>query len=132
MLQFEKALKLAESWLSVVVGNHAIIDTRNIKTLPYGWIFPWNSKQYLADLARPFDLCLIGNNPIFVDRVNAELLVAGPAGIDWIQEYESNIPPARLQLAPEYPALESHGDVSIPHPVPRSEIDEVTGLWREG
>ena len=129
-MPFEKALKLAESWISVVAGDDAILDTRSIKTLPYGWIFPWNSREYLADPARPFEKCLIGNNPIFIDRVNAELLVAGPAGIDWVGKYEGTLPLARLQLKPEFPVLESHGDVSAPNQTV-TDIDGLTGIPRE-
>jgi hypothetical protein len=114
MLSFEAALKLARAWLTIVVGSEVIIDTHSIRTLPYGWIFPWNSKAYLSDPERPFDKSLIGNVPLFIDRVNAELLVAGPAGINWIKAYEATIPTARLSLSPEYPVIDNHGEITVP------------------
>ena len=103
MLSFKQACKLAEVWVEIVTDGRAAIDKENIRTRSYGWLFPWNSKEYLADHSN-FEASLVGNVPVFVDRFNGEIYVAGPAGIDWFAQYEASIPPARLKMTPELPS----------------------------
>ena len=102
MLSFKKARKIAESWVEIVTDGDAAIDRELTQTRPYGWLFCWNSKKYLSNRENT-ELRLVGNVPIFIDRVNGELYVAGPAGIDWFAEYEASIPSARLEMKPEEP-----------------------------
>lgn len=102
MLSFKKARKLAEAWVDIISEGNAAIDRELTQTRPYGWLFCWNSKKYLSDKENS-DEWLVGNVPIFVDRVNAEIYAAGPAGIDWFSEYEASIPKARLEMKPEEP-----------------------------
>jgi hypothetical protein len=102
MLQFKKARKLAEAWVEIITDGRSAVDRDRVRALPYGWLFPWNSKEYLADRSN-VEAGLIGNVPIFVDRVNAEIYAAGPAGIDWLAQYETSIPKARLEMTPEPP-----------------------------
>ena len=103
MVTFSQARRVAEAWVDIVTNGQSAIDRANTRTKPYGWLFCWNSKLYLAD---PSDhmKSLVGNVPIFVDRVNGEVFVAGPAGIDWFAQYEASIPKARLSMTPELPA----------------------------
>jgi hypothetical protein len=100
MVTFKQARRIAENWVDVVTDGGAAIDRSRTKTKPYGWLFCWNSKAYLATPSDP-DAALIGNVPIFVDRVNGEVLAAGPMGIDWFEKYEASIPKARLAMTPE-------------------------------
>ncbi|MFZ6758285.1 YrhB domain-containing protein [Undibacterium sp. Ji50W] len=100
MRTFVQARRIAEAWVEIMVGGDCAIDISKTKTKPYGWLFYWNSKKYLADPTNHME-ALVGNVPIFVDRVNGEVLLAGPAGIDWFAKYEVSIPPARLLMTPE-------------------------------
>jgi hypothetical protein len=102
MVTFVHARKIAEAWVDILTDGNAAIDRSKTKTKPYGWLFCWNSKKYLSDPANEME-ALVGNVPIFVDRVNGEVLFAGPAGIDWFAQYEASIPNARLLMTPELP-----------------------------
>ena len=106
MVTFVQARKIAEAWVDAVTNGKAAIDRSRTKTKPYGWLFCWNSKEYLADPSND-DTALIGNIPIFVDRVNGEVLSAGPIGIDWFAKYEAEIPEARLSMTPEQPTWDA-------------------------
>lgn len=100
MVTFRQARRIAENWIDVVTDGVGEIDRPLTKTKPYGWLFCWNSKAYLGTPSDP-DAALIGNVPIFVDRVNGEVLVAGLGGLNWFEHYESSIPKARLAMTPE-------------------------------
>ena len=102
MLTFKQARRIAEAWIGVITDDQSAIVREGVRTLPYGWIFPWNSKEYLADTSKE-ENALVGNVPIFVDRVNGEVFVAGPVGLNWQERYEASIPPARLSMSPEQP-----------------------------
>lgn len=112
MLTFSKARRLAEAWVDIVTNGGAALDRDLTLSKPYGWMFCWNSKEFLADRTVE-ENALVGNVPIFVDRVNGELLCVGPIGstgprgVHWFSEYEASIPPARLQMSPEQPSWDS-------------------------
>ncbi|WP_374673692.1 YrhB domain-containing protein [Ideonella sp.] len=106
MVTFVQARKIAEAWVDIVTNGGAAIDRERTKVKPYGWLFCWNSKKYLADRSQEEE-ALVGNVPIFVDRVNGEVFCAGPMSIDWFVEYEKTIPPARLSMRPEQPNWEA-------------------------
>jgi hypothetical protein len=100
MITYQKALQLAEKWVELVSDSkcHVVKDATIDK--PYGWVFFWNSKQY--DPNNP-STWIAGNAPIIVDRVAGELRVTGtgrPLNV-YLSEYESGLPPARLQMTPE-------------------------------
>jgi hypothetical protein len=112
LVTFSKARRIAEAWIDIVTDGNAALDRDLTIAKPYGWLFCWNSKEFLADRTME-ENALVGNVPIFVDRVNGELLCvgpvgsAGPRGVRWFAEYEASIPPARLQMTPEQPHWES-------------------------
>ena len=100
---YEKARILAQTWVDLRCNFEAqIIDEATI-TKPYGWVFFYESKIYLetGDVGE----FLVGNAPILIDRVNAELITFGTSYLTehYIQEYEKTIPKARLQMKPEFP-----------------------------
>ena len=103
LLTYYKARILAQTWIDLICDfKSQIIDEATI-TKPYGWIFFYQSKAYLETGNR--SEFLVGNAPILIERFNAELAVFGTSHPTehYIQEYESKIPKARLQIKPEFP-----------------------------
>jgi hypothetical protein len=100
MLTFAQALELAETWIRIVTGDQAIVVKEDTLKRPYGWVFFYQSRQYLAS-GETRDR-LAGNAPILIDRVNAELRVTGTAhSIEkYLADYEATIPAARMQMSP--------------------------------
>ena len=112
MLTFSEARRIAEAWVDILTEGSAALDRERTLVKPYGWMFCWNSKAFLANRTME-ESALVGNVPIFVDRVNGEVLrvgpfgTAGPDGVHWFAEYEASIPPARLKMTPEQPNWDS-------------------------
>jgi hypothetical protein len=102
-MNFGEARKIAECWVSTVTDDQAILDRENTLALPYGWIFFYNSAQYIADRSK-FEHALVGNVPILIDRVNGELRVLGPRYENRLREIESELPQACMRMTPETPA----------------------------
>ncbi len=100
MLSFVQATRIAAAWVAAVTDDTAALDREQVVALPYGWIFPWNSQEFIADRSN-WDASLIGNVPIFIDRVNGELLVTGTDLAAWREKYEESLPTARLLMRPE-------------------------------
>jgi len=100
MLTFSKARRIAEAWVSIVTDDKSTVDRRRVDVKPYGWLFYWNSKQYLANPEENGAHALVGNVAILVERANGELLVTSPWLDAWLEKYEASIPPARLQMSP--------------------------------
>ena len=104
-MDFEKAAALATLWVELKCERQARIVREFTIAKPYGWIFFYESKQFLDgddDLAR-----LVGNAPIIVDRDTLELRIVGATA--WplehhLAEYEKTLSPASLQRAPEPPS----------------------------
>jgi len=99
MLTYHQALALAETWLRIVTNDNAQILKDRVLKKPYGWIFCYQSSQYLAtgDISQ----ALAGNAPIIVDRCDGEIRVTGTARplSEYIAKYESSLPKARLEMA---------------------------------
>jgi hypothetical protein len=104
MLPFCKAYQIAESWVSAVTDGKANILKESIQPKPYGWIFFYQSTEFIQNPAN-ISAMLVGNAPILVDRINAEVRVLGPgAHFDQrLTEIEKSLPPACLQASPEIP-----------------------------
>jgi len=100
MLTFIQAFELAETWVKVVTGDQAVIVKEHTLKRPYGWVFFYQGRTFLASGATRDKLA--GNAPILVDRVNAELRVFGTAHSmeQYLAEYEATIPAARMQMSP--------------------------------
>ncbi len=96
MVSYAQALEIAQTWVRVVVGDEARVDTSWVVKRPYGWIFTYQ----LIDTSH--GLPSAGNSPLLVDRVNGELRLLGTARplADSLAAYEATVPPAWLQLAP--------------------------------
>lgn len=98
MLRFHQAHELASTWVRILRGDKAIIqDERTIKR-PYGWVFFYESRAFLAS-GDPLD-ALYGNVPILVDRVVGEIRVTekGKPIETFLTEYEAGLPPVCMQI----------------------------------
>ena len=101
-MHFAKARELAACWVNLTAGETAEIHREKTMALPYGWVFFYNSSEFLAD-PRNHGASLVGNVSILVDRVNGELRVLGPRYEERLKELEREIPSACLQMRPEPP-----------------------------
>lgn len=84
------------------MNDQAIVDRENTLALPYGWVFFYNSAEFIADRSR-LDRALVGNVPILIDRVNGELRVLGPRYENRLREIERGLSDAWLRRTPEAP-----------------------------
>nr|WP_145545920.1 YrhB domain-containing protein [Variovorax boronicumulans] len=101
-MDFDRARKLAASWVDLTTQGTAAIYREETIALPYGWVFFYNSREFLADPSNHKD-SLVGNVPILIDRVNGELRVLGPRYLDRLKQLEQEMPAARLQMKAENP-----------------------------
>jgi hypothetical protein len=101
-MDFEKAAALATAWVDILCEGQARIVRESTIAKPYGWIFFYQSKEFLDGSASG---PLAGNAPIIVNRSTFELRVTGTARLleyD-LSEYEKTLPPVSLQRAPQLP-----------------------------
>jgi len=103
MPTYQQAEKLATAWVDILLDGIAAITPEITMTRPYGWVFFYQSKEFLRD--SKFEDMLIGNAPIIVDRIDGEIRVTGTARPieEYLTEYEATLPPARLEMKPEVP-----------------------------
>jgi len=85
------------------VRTHGVLGKEKVVALPYGWIFFYNSAEFIAD-STAYEHALLGNVPILIDRVNGELRVLGPRYQERLQEIETELPAACLRMTPEAPS----------------------------
>ncbi|WP_315742067.1 YrhB domain-containing protein [Bradyrhizobium sp. SZCCHNR1075] len=90
-MDFEQATAIATAWVDIVCGGTARIVRPSTVTKPYGWIFFYESKEFLdngVELAR-----LAGNAPIIVNRNTNELRVTGTAMPleHYLEQYERTL-----------------------------------------
>lgn len=99
MLTFAQALELAQSWVRVTTEDACIITKEHTLKRPYGWVFFYQSRAYLAS-GQPRDM-VAGNAPVLVDRVDGEIRVTGTAQPleTYLKRYEASLPPARMQIS---------------------------------
>jgi hypothetical protein len=103
-MDFEKAAALATLWVELTCEGQARIMRESTIAKPYGWIFFYESKQFLD--TGDDSAILLGNAPIIVDRDTLELRIVGATA--WplehhLAEYEKTLSPASLQRAPQPP-----------------------------
>lgn len=101
-MNFSGARKIAECWVSIVTDDQAILDRENTRALSYGWVFFYNSAEYIADRSR-LEHALLGNVPILIDRINGEVRVLGPRYEKRLEEIERELPQACMRMTPEAP-----------------------------
>jgi len=107
MLTYSKAKLLAETRIELMGDVDAeIIDEETIAK-PYGWVFFYQSTEFLR--TKESGKQLAGNCPIFIDRVNGELRIFGTARpIEYyLKEYESSISEARLEMLRSSPVIKT-------------------------
>lgn len=102
-MDFDKAAALATAWVDILCEGRARIVREATITKPYGWIFSYQSKEFL-DSGTP-SAKFAGNAPIIVNRNTFELRVTGTAKPlqHYLEEYEKTLPPISLQRAPQLP-----------------------------
>lgn len=101
-MNFNQAQQIAECWVSVVSGGKSIIYREKTFALPYGWVFFYNSPEFIADPTN-ISASLVGNVPILIERINGELRVLSPRYQDSLEKIERELPPACLLMKPEQP-----------------------------
>jgi len=99
MLTFAQAAELAQTWVRVVTGDGCVIVPERTLKRPYGWVFFYDSRAFLASKKRS-DM-VAGNAPILVDRIEGEVRVTGiaPPLESYLTRYESGLPAAWMQLS---------------------------------
>ena len=99
MLTFSQASDLAETWVRVTTGDQAVIAKEHTLKRPYGWIFFYQGRSYLAS-GKTSDK-LAGNAPILIDRVDGEIRVTGTMQSleAYLARYEAGLPAARMQMS---------------------------------
>jgi hypothetical protein len=102
-MDFDKAAALATAWVDLVCEGQARIVREDTIAKPYGWIFFYQSKEFLDH--GTLSALLAGNAPIIVDRNTFELRVTGTAKPleQYLKEYEGTLPPVWLQGTPQSP-----------------------------
>ncbi|MGJ4931623.1 YrhB domain-containing protein [Bradyrhizobium sp. HKCCYLS2038] len=102
-VEFKQAAALATTWVDLKSEGQARIQRELTMAKPYGWIFFYQSNEYLDE--GNLSAQLAGNAPIIVDRDTLELRITGTAQplADYLEQYEKTLPPASLQRTPEPP-----------------------------
>ena len=102
-MDFDKAAALATAWVDIVTEGQARIVRECTVAKPYGWIFFYQSKDFLDGGNAPTQLA--GNAPIIVDRNTSELRVTGTSRPleHYLEEYEKTLTPDALQRSPQLP-----------------------------
>jgi immunity protein 35 of polymorphic toxin system len=102
-MDFTQAAALASAWVEIVCGRRARIIRELTIAKPYGWIFFYQSKEYLDNKTQ--SAMLAGNAPIIVNRNTHELRLTGTARPleEYLAAYESTLPPITLQCTPQPP-----------------------------
>lgn len=102
-MDFDKAAALATAWVDILCEGQGRIVRESTIAKPYGWIFFYQSKEFLDENVPSAELA--GNAPIIVNRNTNELLVTGTAKPleHYLKEYEKTLPPIWLQQAPQLP-----------------------------
>ena len=104
MINYKQALELAESYVRIISEDKFVVRKEQTIKKPYGWIFFYQSREYLA--SGRFSDKLAGNAPFLIERVNNEIRVFGTAGSlrAYVAKYEAELPATRLQMSmPEEP-----------------------------
>lgn len=100
---FSAAKNVAECWVSEVTAGQGVLDKERVIALPYGWIFFYNSAEFIADCTA-YEHSLLGNVPILIERMNGELRVLGPQYQERLREIELELPEACFRMTPESPS----------------------------
>lgn len=102
-MDFTQAASLATAWVDLFSGGKARIVLEATIAKPYGWVFFYQSKEFLDHGMASTQLA--GNAPILVDRHTFELRVTGTAKPleQYLEEYEKSLPPTALLGAPQPP-----------------------------
>lgn len=102
-MDFDKAAALATAWVDLLYEGQARIVRESTITKPYGWIFFYQSKEFLDDGLPSAQLA--GNAPIIVNRNTCELRVTATAKPleHYLTEYEKTLSPISLQQTPQLP-----------------------------
>jgi len=106
-MDFNKAAALAAAWVDITCDGQARIVRESTIAKPYGWIFFYQSIEFLDNGVVSEQLA--GNAPIIVNRNTSELRVTGTAKPleYYLEEYEKTLPPGSLERAPQLPSWQA-------------------------
>jgi hypothetical protein len=95
-MTYEQAYELAKAWVRIRCGDGVAIQFDATIEKPYGWVFFYNSKEWIE--THDAQHMLLGNAPIIVG-IDGEIRVTGTAHPTdyYLSQYEATLPPARLQ-----------------------------------
>jgi hypothetical protein len=95
-MTYEQAYELARAWVRIVGGEGIDVLFEHTIQKPYGWIFFYNTKEWIATGDPNYSL--VGNAPIIVG-IDGEIRITGTAHPleYYLARYEATLPPARLQ-----------------------------------
>lgn len=110
---FTQASRLAMAWIDIVCAGEARIVREATIAKPYGWVFYYQSKEFLDEGIASAQLA--GNAPILVDRHTFELRVTGTAKPleQYLKDYEKSLPSGVFPRAPQ-PHLDNRRSVVLP------------------
>lgn len=91
MLTLEEAQRIADAQISVLADGGARVLSDATIELSYGWVFFWNSVQFLETADARF--MLLGNAPLIVNRTDGTTRFTGTARATshYLREYEEEL-----------------------------------------
>jgi hypothetical protein len=119
MLTIEEAREKAQQKLlemaDALPGREFVILNDRILEGTRGWMFPYNTKQFI-ETKNPLD-GVVGNGPIFVDRQNGNLYVLPSGGYRrWLEEYDRTGVPPRITGEMRWVSSGAAPEFPLPHP----------------
>ena len=97
MLTYEQALEKAKAFLATIETSPGVvleIIEPSVEDHGFGWIFPYNTAEYLR--TGTLQSALVGTQPLLVDKRNGNVMQTTSAGRDkWLAYYERHgeVPP---------------------------------------
>jgi len=105
MLTYRQAEHLAKAWIEIRTSSRAVLMPEHTITKLYGWVFYYQSREFVEKRER--SKMLLGNGPIIIDRVTGDIrsMTSAQRIEDFLSLYESSIPESRMKLTPEPPTM---------------------------
>jgi len=102
-MDFKQAAALATAWVEIVCDGKVRIVRPSTIAKPYGWIFFYQSNEFLENGVASSQLA--GSASIIINRNSGELRATGTARAleDYLEKYEGTLSPAALQQTPQPP-----------------------------
>ena len=103
LFNYERAKILAQKWLELTSETEVVVIEKATLTTPYGWIFFYQSKNYID--TNDYRETPVGNCPVLIDRFDGFLRTFGTTfSIEkYPADHEQILSLGRLQMKPEFP-----------------------------